>query len=432
VRIAILAPFSAFDDSYSLAHAVAQQVRALEMVGHDVELWTLANLNPDSEPMLAGMRQTVKPCIPVTIWQPDVTTPHKAEAIRKALAERIQVFRPGAIITHDALFQAWYIDTARAIHELTHAECNGESWDIRWFHIAHSVVDPAAPPPHEDQKYRRTLPEGHELIALSHTHADDLAKYYSTTRDRVHVIPNCHDPRHIWKMHPAAEAMLKRADLLNRDIVQVYPFCATRAGSKGIPQLLRIFEAMQKHADAALVLCDANAQTDGAKLAWSLAAELAPNVEVFRMSSIEGCAKGTPHRAVMDLMRLSNLFIFPTQGEACPLILAEAMQAGCVVAINSLVGPLVEYAPHNALRFSLPAIGHRVRHHATVTTTNGDGTQTQTTYEDGDAETLVLEQIAERCIEAVRLCPAAQAKVAAFRTFSLESHGRRWEEVLRT
>ena len=150
---------------------------------------------------------------------------------------------------------------------------------------------PAAPAPHEDQKYRRTLPEGHELIALSHTHADDLAGTHSTTRDRVHVIPNCHDPRHIWKMHPAAEAMLAGGSL-NRDIVQVYPFCDS-GWLQGIPQLLRIFEAMQRHADAALVLCDANAQTDGAKLAWSLAAELAPNVEVFRMSSIEGCTKGT-------------------------------------------------------------------------------------------------------------------------------------------
>lgn len=430
MRIAVLAPFSSFADSYSLAHAVHQQCRALDLAGHDVELWTLDNLKPHSEPMLDGI--AVRPIIPTTVWEVDKTTPAKADKIRMGIAKQIEAFRPNAIITHDALFQAWYVDSARAIHELKPRDCNGESFGVRWFHTAHSVVSPHFSPPVGDQVYRRTLPDGHEIIGLNWSDRERLAAYYSVSTDRVHVIPNCHDPRCVWDIHPAAEAMIKRADLLNREIVQVYPFCATRTGSKGVGELLRIFRAMQQRGDAALVLADSSADDSRAIDAMNKAIAAADGVEVFRMSQIAGCEKHTPHKAVMDLMRLSNLFIFPTMGEACPLILAEAMQAGCVIAINESVGPLVEYAPHNAIRFRLPAIGATIQYRATVTTREEGRPERVEEHEGPAAERLVLEHIAERCMEAVRLCPGAQAKAAAFRTFSLEAHGRRWEEVLRT
>lgn len=440
MRVAVFAPFSAFSDTYSLSHAVSQQVRALTMRGHVVELWTLDNLKPEANPMLARLGATVRPCVATTIWEQDKTTPEKAEKIRQSLQVAIARFRPEAIITHDAMFQAWYIDAARAIHELCtlptgnlQGSCAYPAKILaqpRWFHVAHSVISPACGPPVGDQKYRRTLPAGHEVIFLNASTRRDVARYYSVEPERVHACPNVHDPRSLWPVHPAAEAMIDRADLLSRDIVQVYPFCATRLTSKGVPALLKIFRAMQRRWDAALILADACGTDPKAAKAMAAALEDAAGVEVFRMSDLPSCRGGTPHRAVMDLMRLANLFIFPTWGEACPLILAEAMAAGCVVAINESCPALVEYAPDSAIRFRLPAVGVEARYEATVTTTHPDGRQEVQKLTGDAALEAVLEQIGHRCGQAVMDCPAAQAKTKAHRVFSLDAVGEKLSRII--
>lgn len=423
MRVAVFAPFSAFSDTYSLSHAVSQQVRALIMRGHAVELWTLDNLRVSANPMLAALGAVVKPCIATTVWEQDKTTPEKAAKIRASLESAIERFRPEVIITHDAMFQSWYIDAARAIHEM-------EQTAARWFHVAHSVISPTAGTPVGDQVYRRTLPAGHEVIFLNASTRDDVSRYYSVEPGRVHACPNVHDPRSLWPVHPAAAAMIERADLLSRDIVQVYPFCATRLTSKGVPALLRIFRAMQRQADAVLILADACATSTGVPAAMTKALAEAAGVEVYRMSDLPTCRRGTPHRAVMDLMRLSNLFIFPTWGEACPLIMAEAMAAGCVVAINDACPALAEYAPESAIRFKLQAVGVDVRYEATVTTTQPDGTKSVQKLDGDAAYEAVLEQIAGRCVQAVKACPAAQAKIKAHRTFSLEAVGERLSRII--
>lgn len=426
MRVAIFAPFSSFSDSYSLAHVVSQQVRALRMRGHDVELWTLANLSKDASPMIADLIECVRPCIGVTIWEKDKTTAEASGSIGTDLIESITRFKPEAIITHDALFQSWYIDTARAIHEIA-----PQTRGVRWFHYAHSGIGPIMYPPKGDEKYRRTLPDGHSIIFPNNSTRSVVARYYSTTVDRVHSCANVHDPRAMWPVHPLAQEVIERADLLSREIVQVYPFCATRANGKGVGPLLRIFESMQrKGGDAMLVLAESNADNKEADAAVTAAISKAEGVEVFRTSSLLGCRKMFPHRPLMDLMRLSNLFVFPTLGEACPLIMIEAMAAGCVVAINEAVPSLVEYAPASAVRFRLGSFGTDTAYSATVRWNDEDGQEHTEEYKGELAYQFVLDQIADRCIEAVRACPAASGKAKAHRLFSYDAVGRRLEEII--
>lgn len=400
MRIAVYAPFSSFADSYSLAHAVSQQVLALLERGHQVELWTLANLNVTKEPMLERIASVVRPCIGVTTWTRDKTTAESAGSIMADLQESIERFRPEAIITHDAVFQGWYIDSARAIHELADTQL-GRS--VRWFHVAHSIIG-SAQPPKGDEVYRRTLPAGHTLLTLEFARREAVAAYYNAPIDRVKWCPNVHDARSLFPISREAERIADQVDLLSRDMAQVYPFCATRTVSKGVPHLLRIFRAMQRRgADAALILVDANACDSKANDQIEEAIRGAEGVEVFRTSRMMGgCRTLLPHRAVMDLMRLSNLFVFPSQGEACPLILIEAMAAGCVVAVNEAVPAMTTYAPETALRFRLPEADYEAAY----------------------------DRIAGQCIEAVRTCPSAQAKARANKLFGRSAVGHRLCRIL--
>jgi hypothetical protein len=427
VRVAIFAPFSSFADSYSLAHVVSQQARCLRRRGHDVEVWTLANLDPTA-PMVADLKDIIRPCVAVTIWEKDKTKPDAAAAIADDLSESIQRFKPEAIITHDAVFQAWYIDAARAVHELAETPIGR---GCRWYHTAHSVIDGQAPPPVGDERYRRTLPDGHSIIFPNRSTREAVARYYATTVDRVHPCANVHDPRALWPVHPLAEEVIDRADLLSREIVQVYPFCATRAAGKNVGVLLKVFRAMQQEGiDALPVLCESSADTRDGMAAMDAAIAGAEGVECFRTSSLDACRKMFPHRAVMDLMRLSNLFCFPTVGEACPLIMIEAMAAGCVIAVNEAVPSLVEYAPENAVRFRLGGVGGVTSYRATVTHREPDGSERVEQFTGEPAFDIVIRQIAQRCAAAVKACPSASGKAKANRLFSYDAVGRRLEEII--
>jgi glycosyltransferase involved in cell wall biosynthesis len=56
--------------------------------------------------------------------------------------------------------------------------------------------------------------------------------------------------------------------------------------------------------------------------------------------------KGIANRQVANLMQISNLFIFPTKSEACPLVLMEAALAGCLLVLNTDVPSLGDVIPH--------------------------------------------------------------------------------------
>jgi glycosyltransferase involved in cell wall biosynthesis len=57
-------------------------------------------------------------------------------------------------------------------------------------------------------------------------------------------------------------------------------------------------------------------------------------------------------------MSISNLFVFPTRAEASPLILAEAMMAGCLIVVNDLLPQLLEITGNKVLKFHLNSSIH--------------------------------------------------------------------------
>ena len=65
---------------------------------------------------------------------------------------------------------------------------------------------------------------------------------------------------------------------------------------------------------------------------------------------------GVPHEVVRDLFLLSNLFIFPTLSENCPLILLEAAFAKCLLVLNDDFPPLKDFFGENALYFKFSSI----------------------------------------------------------------------------
>jgi hypothetical protein len=68
-----------------------------------------------------------------------------------------------------------------------------------------------------------------------------------------------------------------------------------------------------------------------------------------------------PHKTVVDLFKLSNLFIFPTVSEVCPLILQEAALTNNLIVSNADFPSLMEITgPNGALFFQFGSAHHNV------------------------------------------------------------------------
>ena len=61
--------------------------------------------------------------------------------------------------------------------------------------------------------------------------------------------------------------------------------------------------------------------------------------------------QGVPHDVIKDLFLLSNLFIFPSYSENCPLILLEAMAGKNILVLNQDFPAFKDFGAENALYF---------------------------------------------------------------------------------
>ncbi len=86
--------------------------------------------------------------------------------------------------------------------------------------------------------------------------------------------------------------------------------------------------------------------------------------EEMVFTSLEGkeYELGIPHEAVRDLFQLSNLFIFPTLSENCPLILLEAALSKCLLVLNDDFPPLKDFFGKDALYFKFSSLLYKTEY----------------------------------------------------------------------
>lgn len=71
---------------------------------------------------------------------------------------------------------------------------------------------------------------------------------------------------------------------------------------------------------------------------------------------------GVPNEVIRQLFQISNLFVFPTMSENCPLILLEAAQGKNLLVLNKSFEPLREFFGENALYFEFGSLIEKVNY----------------------------------------------------------------------
>ena len=352
--IGILTPFFSFDDSYSLVSVVRDQLLMNVRAGYKTVLFVLPSFKDDDK-VPAGVE--IRKVVPQIITEPyrnfGVSPDFEKDkkVIKEALEEHLKDI--DVIIEHDMIFQEHFTAYAAAIHEVNLP-------NAKWLHWIHSAPSPR-PQVEYPHSCRYTLPKGnHKLVYLNHTNKIQvLAEMYSAWPKDVRTVPNSLDPRTFWDLHPFVSELIDKYDLLAADIISIYPLSTPRMVSgKGLDKVIRIHACLKKQGQKTkLIVANAHANGEREKeaikdlLNSANSYGLTAQELIFTSMEKKELESGIPRKAVSDLFRLSNVFIFPTKSENCSLILLEAMLSGNLIILNDDVQALREFALGNALYF---------------------------------------------------------------------------------
>lgn len=324
--IAILTPaLSSWDPAYSLCHVISDQVKCLTKHGHFVSVIVSEQFRGEGP-----KGALVWECLPSEA-RADIT-----EATIEAL--RICLSQVDVVFTHD------WTSRLRMLPYYEGMRLFAQGDDKRdWYHWTHSV--PCFRYDHWDFE---VLPSNHFLVYPNNTDTPVLAAQFRTSIDRVKVIPHICDLRSLLDFSPDAQKIVEAVPgLVNAEFVQVYPAAADRLKDKGLDHIVQVCGAIRNegHSVCCLVIDSwTRRKPKRDKLPYKHAASLAgmQEGELVFTSDIIPDFRGLDRTDIFKLMLFSNMFMFPTYGEAFGLCMTEAMLAGAYPVPNGSIPSLRE------------------------------------------------------------------------------------------
>jgi hypothetical protein len=343
-KVGILTTFYRWDESYSLTSVVKDQLIAHVKNGYEPVLFVLESFQDDDK-LPAGIE--LRRVIPQVILEPyaglNVPDDCQWDVDRVVDALRKYASDIDVMLTHDIIFIDTYLPYNLALRQA--------NLKARYFHWIHSAPSPRPVLENNLHANRYTLPPNSKLVYLNHDKHLALAEMYGTFLNNVRVIPNSRDPRTFWNLNPFVSAMVDKYDLLNRDIISVYPVSTPRMlAGKQVDVVIRIHGWLKKLGyKTLLVITNAHANAQAEKDLIEKCLELGKVHGLYRddilFTSLEGeeYEAGIPGDAVSDFFRLANVFIFPSISENCSLVLLEAMLSGNLLILNRDCSGLAEF-----------------------------------------------------------------------------------------
>ena len=359
MRVAILTTLSDFNPSYSLTSVVEAQLVSLVKYGYEAVLFVHDNFKGDV-PAGVEVRKTVP-----RFQLEDYSGHQQVNAdYNRQVQEAYKAFKDGlkdidVVFTVDLIFQGWFLPYCEAIHKLA------KETEIKWFHWIHSTPNLMPKGLAYPHTLRYHLPNNSKLVYLNNQNIIRAAESYSIFPKDVRIVYNPVDPRLFWNLDPFVKRMIDSYEILEADFMQVYPVSSTRmVDGKQVDTVIDIFSKLKAQGNkVCLVIANAHANAEREKQTIEALLQRAEEKGLQRtelvFTSLEEGGKyelGVPRSVVSQLFQLSNLFIFPTVSENCPLILLEAMLSKTLLVLNEDVPVLKEFAREDALYFKFGSL----------------------------------------------------------------------------
>lgn len=411
-KVGILTTFFEATSGYSLIGVCETQIRSL--------------LEHNYEPVVIVREDFRQPDAP-SLWRPEtidlrLATPRmqltsgiaddfeeRVEKIGVALEENLRDI--DVCITHDIILQT--TDKEYNVAMRNYAKTRP---DMLWLHWIHSCPSPGGSREYPES-CRHTPPPGYIIYPNDSDKGLVCATYGLGGREwKVRVSRTGHaiDPLLIWHYEGLTRDLAEKADLLNGEVVAVYP--ARLDKGKQPEKIIRLMAGVKRlgYSPRLLII---DWQSTGAhfqayidnllKLAeWS---GIGDGVN-FTSRLDDRCSQGVPRHVVVELMDLSNIYIHPSRVETYSLVIHEAALRGKLLVLNydlpamrELWGDLGIYMDFSSDRI------------------NRTYEPDEQTFWDGEAIRLVAELMQNR---------ALQAQTTARREWSPQAQWKEFEPLL--
>lgn len=359
IKVGVLTTFSNFNSSYSLTTVVKQQLKSLLNNGYSPTLFVLTNFN-NNELKKVPLGVKVKPIVPQLILEPYTTGDlsnfeEDVSKSKEAFNEHLKDM--DVILSHDIIFINSYIPYNEALRRAQEEELKNVKF-LHWMHSGPSIRPTLDGSPY-DNLY--TLPKNSHLVYMNYTDAVRAAEHYGVTPQKVRTVFNPMDIRELNNFHPLSWELIDEYDLMSPEFICVYPLSTTRMGESG-KQLDKVIKIMgflkQRGNTVKLVVCNAHANATKEKQAIESMYSLGSRYGLERRDIVftslfdaPNNEQGVPHEVVRDMFTLSNLFIFPSVSENCPLVLLEAASASVISILNLSFPAMKDFLHERALYF---------------------------------------------------------------------------------
>ena len=366
LRIGILTTFSDFGPEYSLVSVVKNQLEMLIQNGYSAVLFTLPQFKDDDQvPKGVEIRKIVPQFVLEPYGSYDLNTQipddfeSNAKIAQTAFEENMQDIN--VMLTHDIFFINSFLIYNKAVRDAMIDKLKGIRW-FNWLHSGPSLRPSNIPYPHT---LRYSIPPNSKMVYMNDTDVLRMAEMYGGTLEDFRVVNNPLDLPEFLNFHPLSKKLYYNYKLYKADIIQVYPVSTPRMESnKQVSKVIRIFGKLKKQGkDVRLIICNAHANAEGEKKEIENILKLAEGEgltreEVIFTSLVDApqWEHGVPHKVVSDLFLLSNLFIFPSVSENCPLILLEAAACKNLLVLNNSFPVFKDFFGGEALYFEFGSV----------------------------------------------------------------------------
>ncbi len=346
MKIGILSHFGSFQASYALHVGWFERARLLQHFNQDfdflVDKHCKADLFPNQVNMPSGRVKTSR------------DFKERAEHFAELYKEILQPY--DIVLTADVLYQikANFLAYNQGVRwAAPHLNC-------RWAHWIHSGwMRRPQPLPRYPESLRWELPKDgrHRVVYLNSWELNDVAAMYNTSGKNVYCVYNPKDPRTFFNFSDMTCEIIKKLNLPEKDIVQIFPHSAERMDAKGIDAVIRVFSALKRAgARVAIIFANANSrsvQTEIANKKTHMAQRynLIENEDYLFTSDMMVNRRPLPRRDVADLFRMSNLFVFGSWRETVGNCFQEAKAAGNLLVLNQGLPSACEMGGKDAIYF---------------------------------------------------------------------------------
>lgn len=352
--VGVFTSFTYYAAGYSLTNLIRSQIRQLTRGGYPPHLMVCDSFKEADQYFKEATIHKVIPtgALDIPYNKPELQQKHKklADETTKALVKMIDDYELNIIFTHDIIFLNTHYPYAVAVERASKERPN-----VKWMHWIHSCPS-GLNPIWSIKKYG----PGHKIVFPNRTDALRVAEQFRGDIDDVWPIHHVKDIREFAEFSGPTNKFIDEYDLMNADIIQIYPASVDRLAAKGVDYLIKTFGAMRKayKREVRLVICnqwcnvDKHRKTVEAYLEKGRKAGLRPDKDLIFSSRFDApkWELGLPAKMVAELMMLGNLFMFPTHHESFGLVLPEAsLMGGALVVANCSLDMMREITGNNAL-----------------------------------------------------------------------------------